>query len=75
MTELEAQYRDEKDEPEACFIEEALQYLSQHESGIDVPRQVLIKEESTSVTFVFIKEDAAPQVPVRAVPTIGNVQL
>ena len=30
------QYRDEKDEPEACFIEEALQYLSQRESGIDI---------------------------------------
>jgi len=49
-SELEAQYRDEKDEPEACFIEEALQYLSQRESGIDVPRQVLIKEESTSLS-------------------------
>ena len=34
--ELEQQYRDEKDEPEACFIEEALQYLSQRESGIDI---------------------------------------
>lgn len=34
--ELEEQYRAEKDEPEACFIEEALQYLSQRESGIDL---------------------------------------
>ena len=34
--ELEQQYRDEKDEPEACFSEEALQYLSQRESGIDI---------------------------------------
>ena len=50
--ELEAQYRDEKDEPEACFIEEALQYLSQRESGIEVPRQPLIKEESISRSSV-----------------------
>lgn len=34
--ELEEQYRAEKDEPEACFIEEALQYLSQREAGIDI---------------------------------------
>ena len=37
--ELEAQYREDKDEPEACFIEEALQYLSQRESGIGVHQQ------------------------------------
>ena len=52
-SELEAQYRDEKDEPEACFIEEALQYLSQRESGIGVPRQVLIN----SATFSFAVRD------------------
>jgi len=51
--ELETLYRDEKDEPEACFIEEALQYLSQRESGIDViePQysiQETINEESSS---------------------------
>merc|ERR1719262_1757098 len=40
--ELEEQYPEdiqEKDEPEACFIEEALQYLSQRESGIDIPKE------------------------------------
>lgn len=52
--ELEQQYRDEKDEPEACFIEEALQYLSQREAGIDITdnnsyfMQEAISEESSS---------------------------
>ena len=49
--ELEDQYRAEKDEPEACFIEEALQYLSQRESGIDMPKELIddvISEESSS---------------------------
>jgi len=47
--ELEQQYRDEKDEPEACFIEEALQYLSQRESGIDITDQhSTIQEEAVS---------------------------
>ena len=45
--ELEQQYRDEKDEPEACFIEEALQYLSQRESGID------ISEHHSAITGKF----------------------
>jgi len=58
-SELEAQYRDEKDEPEACFIEEALQYLSQRESGIDVPKQVLIKEESTSLSTSSSEEESS----------------
>merc|ERR550532_1497857 len=44
-SELEAQYRDEKDEPEACFIEEALQYLSQRESGIDIVYDEIIPED------------------------------
>ena len=44
--ELEEQYRAEKDEPEACFIEEALQYLSQREAGIDISHfQEAIAEE------------------------------
>jgi len=52
--ELEQQYREEKDEPEACFIEEALQYLSQRESGIDITEQhasiseEVISEENSS---------------------------
>merc|ERR1712156_1090336 len=47
--ELEQQYRDEKDEPEACFIEEALQYLSQRESGIDITdKHSTIAEEVVS---------------------------
>lgn len=49
--ELEDQYRAEKDEPEACFIEEALQYLSQRESGIDMPKDIsedVISEEGSS---------------------------
>ena len=43
--ELEEQYRAEKDEPEACFIEEALQYLSQRESGIDIVYDEIIPED------------------------------
>ena len=43
--ELEDQYRAEKDEPEACFIEEALQYLSQRESGIDIAYEEIISED------------------------------
>ena len=43
--ELEDQYRAEKDEPEACFIEEALQYLSQRESGIDISYDEVIPED------------------------------
>jgi len=43
--ELEDQYRAEKDEPEACFIEEALQYLSQRESGIDIAYEEVISED------------------------------
>merc|ERR1719150_2354199 len=43
--ELEEQYRAEKDEPEACFIEEALQYLSQRESGIDIAYEEIISED------------------------------
>jgi len=46
--ELEDQYRSEKDEPEACFIEEALQYLSQRESGIDMPKKNIIDEAQCS---------------------------
>ena len=45
MFELEDQYRAEKDEPEACFIEEALQYLSQRESGIDIAYEEIISED------------------------------
>ena len=43
--ELEDQYRAEKDEPESCFIEEALQYLSQRESGIDISYDEVIPED------------------------------
>jgi len=56
-SELEAQYRDEKDEPEACFIEEALQYLSQRESGIEIPRQVQIKEETSPILSSSSEEE------------------
>lgn len=51
--ELEQQYRDEKDEPEACFIEEALQYLSQRESGID------ITEHHSTITEEVISEESS----------------
>jgi len=44
--ELEDQYRAEKDEPEACFIEEALQYLSQRESGIELIHEESITEDN-----------------------------
>lgn len=50
--ELERQYEEEKDEPEACFIEEALQYLTQRQSSIDLnddgrgaPKAVARKQE------------------------------
>merc|ERR1711976_583882 len=56
-SELEAQYRDEKDEPEACFIEEALQYLGQRESGIEIPRQVQIKAEASSILSIIFFYD------------------
>lgn len=51
--ELEQQYRDEKDEPEACFIEEALQYLSQRESGID------ITDQHSTITEEVISEESS----------------
>ncbi len=43
--ELEDQYRTDKDEPEACFIEEALQYLSQRETGIVASQENEVVEE------------------------------
>jgi len=51
--ELEQQYRDEKDEPEACFIEEALQYLSQRESGID------ITDQHSTITEEVVSEESS----------------
>jgi len=52
--ELEQQYRDEKDEPEACFIEEALQYLSQRESGIDITA-----DQHSTITEEVVSEESS----------------
>ncbi len=71
--ELEDQYRQDKDEPEACFIEEALQYLSQRESGIAVmsaKTSDIIEEddsnsgsneEETAASAIFYESRSSPE--------------
>lgn len=65
--ELEEKYRDEKDEPEACFIEEALQYLSQREAGFiqENPQESkIVEEDSASSSSVSSEtEDVASAFP------------
>lgn len=61
--ELENQYRAEKNEPEACFIEEALQYVSERENGIVLnSSQHNIKAESFEEEIVE-NDEASPEDP------------
>lgn len=71
--ELEAQYREEKDQPEVCFIEEALQYLAQREQESVMVSQLESVEVVTTSGFLGV-EELSPSSPdeslVKEVPCV-----